>query len=418
MADNEKFKLLCDMIDSYVDDMIELQSVLTSIPALDPESGGDGEHEKARALLKILESWGFKNVRSFDAPDERTSSGTRPNIVVTLQGKNPSHTTWIITHLDVVPPGELSLWSTNPYEAAVKDGRIYGRGTEDNQQDVVSSIMAARAYISTGIIPESTLGLAFVADEETGSAKGLGYLLEHQAYLFKPTDCIVVPDFGLPQGNGIEIAEKSMLWLRFMIRGGQCHASVPSMGNNAMSAGARLILRLEKLRDAFSEKDPLYDPPGSTFEPTKKEANIPNINTIPGEDVFYLDCRVIPLYDLDRVMAEVNAIAREIEEERGVSIEITTVQKVQAPPPTPPDAPVISLLRKAISEVYSVEARPVGIGGGTVAALFRQKGIPVAAWSKVNRMAHQPDEYCEIETMAGNAKVFAYLCLIRPDWQT
>lgn len=407
----EAFNRICEMIDSFTGDMIELQSLLTAIPAIAPESGGDGEQEKALALIRVLRGWGFKDLRSFDAPDDRTSSGVRPNILFTLQGRNPGRTTWIITHLDVVPPGELSLWTTDPYRAEVKDGRIFGRGTEDNQQDLVASIMAARAFLDTGITPESTIGLAFVADEETASSKGLGYLLEHHGQLFRATDCIVVPDFGNTDGSGIEIAEKSMLWLRFRTSGKQCHASVPSLGNNAMAAGAHLVVRLERLKALFAEADPLYDYPLSTFEPTKKEANVPNVNTIPGEDVFCLDCRVLPRYDLDDVLKEIRGIAREIEEERGVSIEVTVIQSGQAPAPTPVDAPVVSLLKEAVGEVYGIAARPVGIGGGTVAALLRREGLPVAAWSKVNRTAHQPDEYCDIATMAGNAKVFARLFL-------
>lgn len=407
----ETFKTICERIDSCTNDMIELQSLLTAIPAIAPESGGDGEQEKALALVKVLQDWGFKGLKSCDAPDNRTSSGVRPNIVYTLQGRNRDHTTWIITHLDVVPPGELSLWTADPYRAVVKDGRIFGRGTEDNQQDLVSSIMAARAFLDTGVTPESTIGLAFVADEETASLKGLGYLLEHHRQLFRATDHIVVPDFGNVDGSGIEIAEKSMLWLRFRTSGKQCHASVPSLGNNAMAAGAHLIVRLERLKAVFTKADPLYDYPVSTFEPTKKKANVPNINTIPGEDVFCLDCRVLPCYDLDDVMKEVRVITREIEEERNVSIEVTVLQSGQAPAPTPVDAPVVSLLKEAVGEVYGITARPVGIGGGTVAALLRKQGIPVAAWSKVNRTAHQPDEFCDIATMAGNAKVFARLFL-------
>ncbi|MCK9229300.1 MAG: M20 family metallo-hydrolase [Syntrophales bacterium] len=402
---------ICDRIDSYTDDMIQLQTRLTAIPAIAPENGGNGEQEKARALLGILQGWGFRDFTSYDAPDERTSSGVRPNVVYTLQGRDRDHTVWIITHLDVVPPGELSLWSADPYRAVVKDGKIFGRGTEDNQQDMVSSIMAARAFLDTGITPVSNIGLAFVADEETASAKGLGYLLEHHRQLFKASDCIVVPDFGNVDGSGIEIAEKSMLWLRFRTTGKQCHASVPSLGNNAMAAGAHLTVRLERLKTVFAEADPLYDYPISTFEPTKKEATVPNINTIPGEDVFYLDCRVLPRYDLMDVMKKVREITEEIENERGVSVEVTVIQSGQAPAPTPVDAPVVRRLKEAVDEVYGISAVPVGIGGGTVAALLRREGLPVAAWSKVNRTAHQPDEHCDIATMTGNAKVFARLFL-------
>jgi len=116
--------------------------------------------------------------------------------------------------------------------------------------------------------------------------------------LFHHDDLIIVPDSGNPEGSLIEVAEKSMLWLCFKTKGKQCHGSNPHLGNNAFTAASYLVTKLTKLRKIFSNTDPLFDPPQSTFEPTKKEANVGNINTIPGEDVFCMDCRVLPEYDL------------------------------------------------------------------------------------------------------------------------
>ena len=104
-------------------------------------------------------------------------------------------------------------------------------------------------------------------------------------------------------------------------------------------------------------------------------------------------------------------MADAIEKKFGVSIEITAVQQAQAPPPTPHDAPVITSLQKAVSDVYRVDASPVGIGGGTVAAFFRKEGFPVAVWSRLGQTAHQPNENCLISNMVGNAKVYAHLFL-------
>ena len=128
MTDENIIKKIEERIDSYENEMIALQIALTSIPALAPENGGDGEYEKAGYLEEYLKQAGFDNIRRFDAPDDRVSSRCRPNIVVNIPGSNPERTVWILTHTDVVPPGELKLWSNDPYKAYVKDGRIYGRG--------------------------------------------------------------------------------------------------------------------------------------------------------------------------------------------------------------------------------------------------------------------------------------------------
>jgi succinyl-diaminopimelate desuccinylase len=400
-----------ERIDSYREDMIALQTSLTAIPAIGPENGGNGEYEKAQFLTDYLRTSGFTNIVTYNAHDDRVSPGVRPNIVLTVPGEKPEKTVWVLTHTDVVPPGEMNLWDYDPYTAVVRDGKIFGRGTEDNQQELVASIFAAKAFIDENICPVSTIGLAFVADEETSSEKGLVYLLETQKDLFNTNDIIVVPDFGNPEGSMIEIAEKSMLWLRFQTLGLQCHGSTPEKGKNAFLAASHLVVSLNDLYNVFDAVESIYDPPLSTFAPTKKEANVPNINTIPGKDVFYLDCRILPSYDLNMVLSEIDKIRKEIEERFKVSITYEIVQQVVAPPPTSDTAPVVSSLKHAVQDILGINATPVGVGGGTVAAHLRKKGYPAAAWSKIDNTMHQPNEYCVIENMIASCKVYAHLFL-------
>jgi len=409
--DDRIFEKICRRIDSYRDEMIDLQKALTAVPAVGPINGGDGEMLKARLLKKRLQEMGFTDFCHYDAPDDSVTSGLRPNFFTRITGQNPSRMVWIITHLDIVPPGELNLWSADPYSAYVKDGLIYGRGTEDNQQDMVASIFAAKALIDEGITPSSSVGLFFVADEETSGGKGLYHVLDLPEKIFGKDDIIVVPDSGNPEGTLIEIAEKSILWLGFRTTGKQCHGSKPQLGNNAFSAASYLVTRLTKLRKIYDAVDPLYEPPGSTFEPTKKEANVGNINTIPGDDVFYMDCRILPQYPLPDVLAEIRKITKQVEKKFSVKIEISEHQYVQAASPTPADAPVVPALQKAVKQVYGLDAFPGGVGAGTVAAYLRKKDYPAAVWSKSNMMAHQPDEYSPINNMLGDAKVFAHLFL-------
>ena len=411
MIDQAIFSTVRRRIDSYREAMIQMQIGLTAIPALAPENGGDGEYEKARHLLANLSDLGFKDIQEISAPDSRVSSGVRPNILARVPGKKDTRTVWILTHLDIVPPGEMKFWDSDPYRGYVKNDRIYGRGTEDNQQDLVASLFAAKAFLDEGIVPESNIGLAFVSDEETASRWGLDYILRHENNPFKNTDLLVVPDSGNEEGTMIEIAEKSIYWLRFKTVGKQCHASKPELGKNAFLAASHLVVRLDELHGAFGAVDALYHPPMSTFQPTKKEMNVPNVNTIPGEDVFYLDCRILPQYSLQEVHGRIRSMADDIERRFGVRIEIKAVQDVQAPAPTPEDAPVVPALQEAIRAVYRLQANPEGIGAGTVAAYFRRDGYPAAVWCRIGQTAHQPNENCLISNMMGNAKVYAHLFL-------
>jgi succinyl-diaminopimelate desuccinylase len=406
-----EYERIYEKIEEYREAMVEMQKELCKRPAISPVSGGEGEFEKAEYIKQKLEEVGFDSIEEHDAKDPKAKKGIRPNLVAKLHGKSSEKTIWFMTHMDVVPPGDLKLWQTDPWKAIVKEGKIYGRGTTDNQQDLVASVFTVKAIKDLGIVPPYDIGLAIVADEETGSKFGLSYLLEVYPG-FKKKDLILVPDFPSPDGSLIEVAEKSIMWLKFVVKGKQTHGSTPEKGINANRVASELVCRLDKmLHKSYPKKNELFDPPNSTFEPTKREANVPNVNTIPGKDVFYWDCRVLPAYNLQEVFSKVEEEMKQIEKKFNVSVPIEKVMFDQAAPPTPKDAPVVESLRKAVKGVYGVDTKTIGIGGGTVAAYFRRAGFDAAVWGKSDETEHQPNEYCIIGNMLNDAKVFATLCL-------
>ena len=408
MWDSSDFARIKERIGRLEPEMVEMQRRLVALPAISPVSGGEGEKARVEYLAGLLRSWGLE-VTEYRAPDNRAPAGYRPSLTARVKGRRPRPSLWLMTHLDVVPPGPRDLWQSDPFELRVENGRMYGRGTEDNQQEMVASCFAVKALVDLGLAPATDVVLMLVADEENGSDYGVGWLLEHHD-LCRPDDFVVVPDAGNEAGTLLEVAEKSIAWVKFTTIGQQAHGSTPHHGNNAHRAGANLLVRLDKqLHERYNAEDKLFSPPVSTMEPTKKEANVPNVNTIPAEDVFYFDCRMLPQYQLTDLMGEMKRIAAEVAAEFKVEVKVESAQMAQAAPPTSPDAPVVRMLASAVRDVYGGEPFTRGIGGGTVAALFRRRGIPAVVWGRNEGRAHKPDEYAIIANMVGNAVVYAHL---------
>jgi succinyl-diaminopimelate desuccinylase len=256
--------------------------------------------------------------------------------------------------------------------------------------------------------------LLFAADEENGSAYGIAWLIKNHRDLFRINDMVLIPDGGDSRGASIEVAEKNLVWARFTTQGKQAHGSRPDQGANAFLAASDLAVALHYgLSEKFSARDPLFEPDYSTFQPTKKEANVPNINTIPGEDVFCMDMRILPRYPVKEVLAEVDHIKAGIEAKYGVQVSYTTPQSIESPP-TSAEAPLVRALARCVQEVYQVKTRPIGIGGGTVGACLRREGIDSAVWCRIDETAHQPNEYALIDNILGDAKVMALL-MCSPD---
>jgi succinyl-diaminopimelate desuccinylase len=391
------------------DEMTKALGELIRIPAIGPENGGIGESAKAERLTQIIQTIGFDRIERYDVEDARVPSKKRPNIVVYYNGENEAERLWIISHMDIVPPGEESLWTlTKPYEPTIKNGCIYGRGSEDNGHSMIASIFAVKTLKNLGIKPKRTVALAFVADEEHGSKYGIQHLIAQG--IFKKDDLIIVPDGGSEDGSFIEISEKSALWLKIRTIGAQTHASRPHKGLNAHRIGMQYALALDKmLHEKYSLKDEYFDPPTSTFEPTMKEKNVDAINIAPGEDTIYFDCRILPTYDLEEILSNIHKLAEEYERKTGAKIKIEIITKTVAPKPTNPNAKIVLMLEDTLKETRQIKPKVGGIGGGTCAAFFRKINIPAVVWCTIDETAHQPNEYTKIRNLVDDAKIYAYL---------
>ncbi len=372
---------------------------LIPIKSISPASGGEGESKKADEICKILEEMGFSNYNRYNFKDENGFS--RPNI--TLKVGNKERTLWLISHIDTVPEGSLDLWTRPPFTASIESNKVYGRGSADNGEGIVSSLLMLKNLQKEKM--KYNLGLAFVADEETGSKYGIAQLLD--TGIFNEDDLIVVPDSGTVDGNIIEVAEKSILWLKVVVSGKQGHASRPDLAVNASKLGMMFMLSIEKsLHEKFNASDKTFEYPLSTFSITKHEKNVDNINTIPGKDTFYLDCRILPVYDLDSVMDYIREEALKFAQPNKVKIEITPYQKEQAPPNTKTTSEVYNELSRAVKSVLKKDAKAIGIGGGTCAAFFRRRGINAVVWGvSVEETYHQPDEYVIVDNVIKAAEV-------------
>ena len=111
-----------------------------------------------------------------------------------------------------------------------------------------------------------------------------------------------------------------------------------------------------------------------------------------------MDCRILPCYKLDDVLKEVDKCCKKIEDLYKVKIDYSTPQKSESPA-TAKTAPVAQKLSAALKKVHNIDAKFIGIGGGTVGAELRREGIDAVVWSTLDDQAHQPNEYCIIDNL-------------------
>ncbi|WP_456418943.1 M20 family metallo-hydrolase [Methanocaldococcus infernus] len=394
-------------------DVIELASDLIKIKSVNPYFGGEGEKEKGeyvkRKLIEIVKKHNFKDyeLKEYNTIDK--FGILRPNIVFKVDFGREK-TLHIIAHLDTVPEGDLSLWETSPYEPVIKDGKIYGRGAEDNHKAIVSSLLLLDKLLED---KESkyNLSLIYVSDEEAGSKYGLKYLLNFEKEIFDKNDLIIVPDFSSEDGSYIEIGEKGILWIKFIFEGKQCHGSVPEEGFNSNVVAFDFSNKLYKeLYSKFNKVNNIFLPEYSTFEPTIVRNKVTNPNTIPGKTEVVFDCRILPDYSIEEIISEIDNFIKGYNfkpiHSSGEGRVRREMLKLEKPNFTKEDSLVVRELKRAIKEVLNVEPKVCGMGGGTVAAFLRERGYDVAVWGIGEGTAHQPNEHIKIESLEKMAEVF------------
>ena len=391
-------------IEGSREDMVRVMSEMIRIPAIAPENGGKGEGRRADMLTRHLE--GYDSVQRIDVRDDFDQNVMRPNILAKKYGKEKG-TVWIVAHTDTVPIGDIRDWDTDPFEPVVKDGKIYGRGTEDNGQAVLSSMFASK-FIPKEALTKRSIGIAYVADEEMTSKMGIDHLIKNGH--FSKDDVFIVPDWGSPDGDLIDVAEKNLIWLQFKVIGRSTHGSTPDRGINAFRVGCELITDLLKeFKKEFPNRDYMFIPSVSTFEPTKCNGTVMNVNTIPGSFEFSMDIRALPEYSQDHILAVANKVTKKHENDTGAKIEVSELQRHVTGKASSTQGEVFESLMDSIESVIGRRPKPVGVGGATCANFFRKEGYDAYVWQNGGGTLHGPNEYVVIDNMVTDAKVFATL---------
>ena len=121
-------------------------------------------------------------------------------------------------------------------------------------------------------MPERTIKLLFVADEEVGSKHGIQYL-PRKIFPFQQRGLILIPDGGNAEGTEIEVAEKNILWLKVRTIGKQTHAAMPDKGVNAFLAASDLALPDPQLlkRPCLRRGTPFSNRTGQPSTPRRKK---------------------------------------------------------------------------------------------------------------------------------------------------
>lgn len=152
-------KLLQGWIENSFDQYVSDLKTLVAIPSMYKEDDSGKPFGRAidRALdeiLKIAKTYGFNVYRDPDGYYGYAEIGTGSELI------------GVLGHLDVVPPGDLFDWDTHPFDPTIRDGKLYGRGTQDDKGPMLAALYAAKALMESGRALDKRIRFIFGTDEE------------------------------------------------------------------------------------------------------------------------------------------------------------------------------------------------------------------------------------------------------------
>jgi acetylornithine deacetylase len=350
--------------------------------------------------------------KNFFVVTDRTDFKESPNVAGVLKGKGGGRSIILCGHVDVVPSG--TGWKYDPWRAESVNGKIYGRGAVDMKAGNIANVMALKAILQNNIRLKGDVIIESVVEEEKGSLGALGAILRGYK-----ADGAIIPE---PTDRNIYAATIGATWFRIKIKGRAAHACAAYTGINAIEKCIPIIQRMCQLEKDRSKqiKDPLYE-----HIPIPFCINIGKIqggnwpSTVPQEAVIEGRFGFSPDETLDDVLhmlkETINEVAAEDEWLRDHVPEVELFGTSWYGAKMDIDFPLVQYIKQNGEKIYGEEVKILGAPFCTDGAMFTRFGdTPSVTFGPgYIQMAHENDEYVEIDEVIKATKIIAASIL---DW--
>lgn len=302
-------------------------------------------------------------------------------------------------HTDVVPVGEASAWTVDPFAADIKDGRLYGRGAADMKSAVAAFAAAAERIVRTGF--KGSISLLITGDEEGPSVNGTVKMLQALADRGETIDhCLVGEPTSVDRlGDMAKIGRRGSIngWLT--ANGTQGHVAYPHLADNPVPRLLEMLRRLDA--HVLDEGTDHFQP--SNFEITSVDVGNQATNVIPGSARAVFNIRFNDLHTGASLDRWARAVCDAVTAEMGGSYTLKTVTSGEAFLTAPGD--FSALIARSIEKVTGI-APELSTTGGTSDARFIRAYAPVVEFGLPNATMHKADENADVNEIARLADVY------------
>lgn len=362
-------------------DLVRINSINPTL-----EAGGPGESAIAEYLARTFQRLGL-------TVDQHEPAPGRVSVVGRLKGKGPGRSLMLNGHVDTVGVAGMP----EPFSGAIRDGKLYGRGSYDMKGSIAAAVGAAKALVDAGAPFNGELLVAAVADEEDASLGTADLVGKYQL------DAAIVTE---PTHLEICLAHKGFVWIEVETLGRAAHGSRFDLGVDANMAMGRFLAALSELERDLRKRLPhsLVGPP-SLHAAVLRGGSAPSVyaarctltierRTIPGETEASAVREVQQL--IDRLAAadpSFKASAKSV--------------LARGPFEVPSEAGIVKVVRQAAERVLGKTPTFCGQTPWMDSALLAAAGVPTVVIGPAGAGAHAAEEWVDTESVVQLAAILA-----------
>lgn len=356
-------------MNSKLSDTVSLLTELVKRDSVTPDDKGCQD-----LIAQRLDSLGFKleHMPSNEVTNLWARRGTSAPLLV------------FAGHTDVVPTGELSAWSSPPFDAVIKNDHLIGRGAADMKGGVAAMVVAIERFIASGSHSQGSIALLLTSDEEGPATDGTKVVIDRlQARQEQIDYCIVGEPTSKDQlGDVIRHGRRGSLGAKVTIRGKQGHVAYPHLADNPVH---RAMPALTQLTDIVWDNGNDHFPP-TTLQISNIHAGTGATNVIPGDLTVEFNLRYCPETTIEHIQSTVQNLF----DKHKLSTDISW--KDSAHPFITTPGTLTDVMQTAIGKELGISAT-LDTGGGTSDGRFiAPTGAQVIEFGPVNATIHQIDE--------------------------
>jgi acetylornithine deacetylase len=370
--------------DFIVRTLVDLVRINSVNPSISPD--GAGEAEIAAYVARALASIGLEAATYEPEPRRATAVGT-------LRGTGGGRSLMLNAHADTVGVDAM----TDPFNADIRDGRLYGRGAHDMKGSLAAGIGAAKMLVDAGVRLRGDFVVTAVADEEYGSL-GTADLLTRVK-----TDAAIVTE---PTNLEVCLAHKGYIWVDVETRGQAAHGSRFTEGVDAVMRMGRFLAELEGLEVALrtGPAHALVGPP-SLHAATINGGS--GLSTYAARCRLQIERRTIPGETTDAAVGQIRAIADGLAAADPSFSATVRSFFAREPFEVSPDAPIVRALAAEAAAVLGRTPAFVGDTPWMDAALLAEAGIETVVMGPIGAGEHSAVEWVDVDSVVKMADILA-----------